>query len=193
MEMTIRDNISFIALPYISRGTVIDKRKDRENAETFIKRLRIKTPGMNQLVKNLSGGNQQKVVLAKSLAGKSEIIIFDEPTRGIDVGAKQEIYQLMLELAKEGMAILMISSEMPELLGMSDTIMVMHEGEVMGQLSKEEATQEKILELASRYTRRINMKSKNTLEAVQHHNSSGSNDSVFLCFYGFLSGSEKCN
>lgn len=149
MEMTIRDNISFIALPYISRGTVIDKRKDRENAETFIKRLRIKTPGMNQLVKNLSGGNQQKVVLAKSLAGKSEIIIFDEPTRGIDVGAKQEIYQLMLELAKEGMAILMISSEMPELLGMSDTIMVMHEGEVMGQLSKEEATQEKILELAS--------------------------------------------
>lgn len=149
MEMTIQENVSFIALPDISKGTIIDKKRDQETAQNFIRRLRIKTPGINQLAKNLSGGNQQKVVLAKSLASKSEIIIFDEPTRGIDVGAKQEIYQLMLELAKEGMAILMISSEMPELLGMSDRIMVMHEGEVMGELSGEEATQEKILRLAS--------------------------------------------
>ena len=104
---------------------------------------------MEQLTGNLSGGNQQKVVLAKSLAGKSNIIIFDEPTRGIDVGAKQEIYVLMNQLAQEGMAIIMISSEMPELLGMSDRIVVMHEGEVTGELSKEEATQAKILDLAS--------------------------------------------
>ena len=109
----------------------------------------IRDSSMEQLAKNLSGGNQQKVVLAKSMASKSDILIFDEPTRGIDVGAKQEIYMLMNQLAKEGMAIIMISSEMPELLGMSDRILVMHEGEVTGELSKEEATQTKILELAS--------------------------------------------
>ena len=102
-----------------------------------------------QMAATLSGGNQQKVVLAKWLASNARILIFDEPTRGIDVGAKQEIYMLMNQLAKEGMAIIMISSEMPELLGMSDRILVMHEGEVTGELSKEEATQTKILELAS--------------------------------------------
>ena len=118
-------------------------------AEKYIKELSIKTPSMEQLTRNLSGGNQQKVVLAKSLASNSDIIIFDEPTRGIDVGAKKEIYVLMNELAKKGMAIIMISSEMQELLGMSDRIIVMHEGEMMGELRKEDATQEKILELAS--------------------------------------------
>ena len=118
-------------------------------AEKYIKELSIKTPSMEQLTRNLSGGNQQKVVLAKSLASNSDIIIFDEPTRGIDVGAKKEIYVLMNELAKKGMAIIMISSEMQELLGMSDRIIVMHEGEMMGELKKEDATQEKILELAS--------------------------------------------
>lgn len=118
-------------------------------AQKYIKELAIKTPSMEQLTRNLSGGNQQKVVLAKSLASNSDIIIFDEPTRGIDVGAKKEIYVLMNELAKKGMAIIMISSEMQELLGMSDRIIVMHEGEMMGELKKEDATQEKILELAS--------------------------------------------
>lgn len=149
LEMSIRENISFISIKDISKGTIVSKRKDQELSGQFIDRLRIKTPSMEQLTKNLSGGNQQKVVLAKSLAGKSNIIIFDEPTRGIDVGAKQEIYVLMNELAAEGMAIIMISSEMPELLGMSDRIVVMHEGEVTGELSKEEATQAKILDLAS--------------------------------------------
>ena len=96
-----------------------------------------------------NGNNQQKVVLAKSLASNSRVIIFDEPTRGIDVGAKQEIYYLMQELAKQGMAIVMISSEMPELLGLSDRIVVMHEGEITGELNKNEATQEAILEFAS--------------------------------------------
>ena len=122
---------------------------DKNMAEKYIKELSIKTPSMEQLTRNLSGGNQQKVVLAKSLASNSDIIIFDEPTRGIDVGAKKEIYVLMNELAKKGMAIIMISSEMQELLGMSDRIIVMHEGEMMGELKKEDATQEKILELAS--------------------------------------------
>ena len=149
LEMSIRENISFISIKDISKASVVDVKKDRELSQSYIERLRIKTPSMEQHVKNLSGGNQQKVVLAKSLAGKSKVMIFDEPTRGIDVGAKHEIYLLMNELAQGGMAIIMISSEMPELLGMADRIIVMHEGEVMGELSKEEATQTRILELAS--------------------------------------------
>ncbi|MFT3985994.1 MAG: sugar ABC transporter ATP-binding protein [Lachnospiraceae bacterium] len=149
LEMSIKENISFIALRSISKATLVNKAADKKLAKDYIDKLRIKTPGMDQLSKNLSGGNQQKVVLAKSLAGKSNIIIFDEPTRGIDVGAKQEIYRLMQELAKEGMAIIMISSEMPELLGMSDRIIVMHEGEITGELCREEATQEAVLAFAS--------------------------------------------
>lgn len=149
LEMSVRENTSFIALKKISKAGVVDKVKDKKLAEEYIDKLKIKTPTMEQLSKNLSGGNQQKVVLAKSLASDSNIIIFDEPTRGIDVGAKQEIYHLMRSLAKEGMAIIMISSEMPELLGMSDRIIVMHEGKVMGEVSGKDATQELILEYAS--------------------------------------------
>lgn len=147
--MTIRENVSFIAVKSISRAGFVNRTKDKKLAEEYIQDLSIKTPTMEQLTRNLSGGNQQKVVLAKSLASRSDIIIFDEPTRGIDVGAKKEIYLLMNQLAQKGMAIIMISSEMPELLGMSDRILVMHEGELMGELKKEDATQEKILELAS--------------------------------------------
>lgn len=149
LELNIRENISFVSIKDISKMSVVNKNKDKSLAQEYIDRLKIKTPSMEQLVKNLSGGNQQKVVLAKSLASSSKIMIFDEPTRGIDVGAKYEIYVLMNQLAQEGMAIIMISSEMPELLGMSDRIIVMHEGEIAGELSKEEATQTKILELAS--------------------------------------------
>ena len=149
LDMTIRDNISFIAVKDISTAAVISVKKDKNMAQKYIDRLQIKCPSMEQLSKNLSGGNQQKVVLAKSLASDSGIIIFDEPTRGIDVGAKKEIYELINQLAKEGMAIIMISSEMPELLGMSDRIIVMHEGEITGELAKAEADQVKILELAS--------------------------------------------
>jgi ribose transport system ATP-binding protein len=104
---------------------------------------------MEQRVINLSGGNQQKVVLAKTLAAESEILIFDEPTRGIDVGAKQEIYQLMCELADNGNAILMISSDMEELLGMSDRIIVLSEGKLAGEVQKEQFSQDYILDLAS--------------------------------------------
>ena len=104
---------------------------------------------MNQIVQNLSGGNQQKVVLAKWLCTQSKFLIFDEPTRGIDVGAKAEIYNLMNTLAGQGVAILMISSDLPEILGMSDRILVMHEGRIAGELMKTEATQEKIMYLAT--------------------------------------------
>jgi ABC-type sugar transport system ATPase subunit len=111
--------------------------------------LRIATPNLGKKVKELSGGNQQKVVLARWLATNCDLLIFDEPTRGIDVGAKQEIYELITQLAAQGKGIILISSEMPELLGMSDRIIVMHEGRIMGELSKQEATQNKVLHLAS--------------------------------------------
>jgi len=120
-----------------------------DGAEKYVKDLRVRTPGIEQEVKNLSGGNQQKVVLAKWLFTQSKLLIFDEPTRGIDVGAKVEIYELMNELVHKGDGLIMISSELPELLGMSDRIYVMHEGRIAGELSRAEATQEKIMHLAT--------------------------------------------
>jgi ABC-type sugar transport system ATPase subunit len=103
---------------------------------------------MEQKIKNLSGGNQQKVAISKWLATNSQVLILDEPTRGIDVGSKKEIHTLMSDLAKQGVAIIMISSELPEILGMSDRIVVMHEGRVKGELMREDATQENIMEMA---------------------------------------------
>ena len=111
--------------------------------------LQIKTPHLGQLVSRLSGGNQQKVVLAKWLLTESRVLIFDEPTRGIDVGAKEEIYALMRRLSDRGAAIIMISSEMPELLGMSDRILVLAQGRVAGELAKSQFDQERVLRLAS--------------------------------------------
>ena len=119
-----------------------------EQAGEFVEKLRIATPGVNQQVQYLSGGNQQKVVLAKWLASKSKILIFDEPTRGIDVGAKVEVYNLMNTLVHNGVAVIMVSSEMPELLGMSDRILVMHEGRLAAEFNRQEATEEKILAAA---------------------------------------------
>ena len=112
--------------------------------------LRVKTPDLDEIIENLSGGNQQKVLIARWLMTAPRILILDEPTRGIDVGAKSEIHRLMSQLAEQGMAIVMISSELPEILGMSDRIMVMHEGRVSGFLDRADATQEKIMELAAR-------------------------------------------
>jgi ribose transport system ATP-binding protein len=149
LNMTIEQNITFVTVKDISRGAVIDRKKEKDIVEDYGGKLRIKTPSMKQLVKNLSGGNQQKVALAKWMAANARLMIFDEPTRGIDVGAKQEIYQLMNELAEGGMAIIMISSEMPELLGVSDRIVVMGEGRIKGSLEMEEATQQAILRIAS--------------------------------------------
>ncbi|WP_201318922.1 ATP-binding cassette domain-containing protein, partial [Paenibacillus sp. EPM92] len=111
--------------------------------------LGVKTPDINQKVKNLSGGNQQKVLIAKWLLTDAEVIILDEPTRGVDVGAKSEIHALMGKLVEEGKAVIMISSEMPEVLGMSDRIIVMHEGKISGELSRAEANQDKIMKYAT--------------------------------------------
>lgn len=118
-------------------------------AQKFKDRFKIKTPSLNQKVVNLSGGNQQKVVLAKTLADESQIIIFDEPTRGIDVNAKQEIYHLMRELTEQGHSIIMISSDMEEVLGMSDRLIVLSEGHMAGILEKHEFNQERVLDMAS--------------------------------------------
>lgn len=133
----------------ISKFLVVDKKREKEIADYYHKGLRIKTPSLDQKVLNLSGGNQQKVVIAKALAANLDIVIFDEPTRGIDVGAKHEIYELMNELCSEGKCIIMITSDMEELLGMSDRIIVLCEKELAGEVSKNQFSQEYILELAS--------------------------------------------
>jgi ribose transport system ATP-binding protein len=148
-EMTVKENISFSAYRNINMFGFIRGREEERISKEFKKKLDIKTPDLNRKVKNLSGGNQQKVVLSKWLATQCKILIFDEPTRGIDVGAKQEIYELIKNLAEEGKGILFISSELPELLGMCDRIIVMREGEITGSFIKGEATQDKILDLAS--------------------------------------------
>lgn len=140
-------NIAISHLPKISKMGIINEKMVKKQAQEYIDVLGIKTPFIDQLVENLSGGNQQKVALAKTLATNSKIIIFDEPTRGIDVGAKQEIYHLMTKLAVEGKAILMISSDMEELQGMSDRIYVVAEGEIKGELMRDEFSQIAIMEL----------------------------------------------
>ena len=149
LGLSTRINITFACLPELSKWQWIETSKENNIVKEEISNLQIKTPTEQQLVKNLSGGNQQKVVLAKWLATKCDVLVFDEPTRGIDVGAKQEIHKLMRSLVQQGKSIIMISSEMPELLGMSDRIIVMNEGQVKGELNAKEATQEKILAMAS--------------------------------------------
>ncbi len=149
LGMTVRENNTLAHLDALSTLGFIRRKEERQVAEKYRASLAIKTPSVEQTVQNLSGGNQQKVVLAKWLFTGSKVLIFDEPTRGIDVGAKSEIYKLMNELAADGVAIIMISSELPEILGMSDRILVMHEGRITGELSRAEATQEKIMHLAT--------------------------------------------
>lgn len=150
LEKAIDWNTTISCLKALCSNGLVNKAKEEETAMRFIDRLRIKTPSRKQLAGNLSGGNQQKVVMAKTLATNSEVLIFDEPTRGIDVGAKQEIYSLMCELAEQGKAILMITSDMPELLGVSDRIIVLAHGKIAGELAKEEFSQVRVLELASK-------------------------------------------
>ncbi|MCB6365413.1 sugar ABC transporter ATP-binding protein [Intestinibacillus massiliensis] len=142
-------NIVFGVLDKLYRGLRHDKKQERGTVAEYIRKLRIKTPSAEQAVQNLSGGNQQKVVLAKALATKPDVLILDEPTRGIDVGAKKEIYDIMSMLASEGVSIIMISSELPEVINMSNRIMVMYEGRIAGQLAGHEMTQENIIILAT--------------------------------------------
>lgn len=152
LKLSIRWNITLPILKRLSRFMFIDRREENSCVEKYKNMLRIKTPSVNQLVGNLSGGNQQKVAVAKWLASESKILILDEPTRGIDVGAKQEIYELINHLTEEGLGILMISSEMEEIMGMSDRMLVMAEGEIVGELSKQEFSQDKIMRYASNMT-----------------------------------------
>jgi len=149
LHMSVEDNIAFSNYREYAKYSVLSREKIQKAVNDYIGQLNIKTPSKKQKVANLSGGNQQKVVVAKWLATHSDVIIFDEPTRGIDVGAKHEIYLLMNKLIESGKSIIMISSEMPELIGMSDRIMVMCEGRISGWLEKEEFDQTKILELAA--------------------------------------------
>jgi ABC-type sugar transport system ATPase subunit len=146
---SVRENFGLPNLTWLSRQGFVQRRREREEFGRYVDLIRIKIPNQEQRARNLSGGNQQKVVLAKWLARNCSVLIFDEPTRGIDVGAKYEIYLLMNELAAQGKAIVMISSEMPEVLGMADRILVMHDGRVTGEIaSARHATQEQIMQLA---------------------------------------------
>lgn len=154
--MDVKSNITISALEKFKTFLGLDKKKEYEVAEEYKEKINIKTPSLYQQVKNLSGGNQQKVAIAKSLLTDPKVLILDEPTRGVDVGAKREIYDLLNEIKKEGRSIIMISSEMPEILGMSDRILVMHEGELKGELNREEATQEKIMSYIVRGEENIN-------------------------------------
>jgi rhamnose transport system ATP-binding protein len=148
LEMPVAANSTAAILGQLSRRGLLDFSRERAIANDYVKRFGIKTPSIDVPVGNLSGGNQQKVALARWLATKPGVIILDEPTQGVDVGAKAEIHRLMGELAKSGLAIILISSELPEVLGMSDRIAVMHSGKIAGTLDRASATQEKILELA---------------------------------------------
>lgn len=149
LGLSVSNNVALPALDLFSRGLVVDDRKVRKIAGEYKERIDIRTPTVETPAISLSGGNQQKVVIAKWLVRDCDILIFDEPTRGIDVGAKNEIYKLMNNLVEEGKSIIMISSELPELLRMSDRIAVMCEGELTGILNIEDATQERIMTLAT--------------------------------------------
>ncbi len=147
--LSVRDNSVMADLKNYTTGPIMNDKKIDAISEEFIKKISIKTPSLRQLVRNLSGGNQQKIVIAKWLIKKCDVLIFDEPTRGIDVGAKSEIYKLMNQLVEDGKSIIMISSEMPELLRMSDRIIVMSEGAITGELDICEATQTSVMTFAT--------------------------------------------
>lgn len=149
LPLSVRENIALPNLAKLSSLGVMNRRAEQALSDETIRRLLIKTAGGEQAAGSLSGGNQQKVVIGKWLATQPKILILDEPTRGVDIGAKKEIYDIMNRLAQEGVAILMISSELPEVLGMSDRVLVMHEGRITGSFSRAEATQELIMHAAT--------------------------------------------
>lgn len=148
LELSVKENMSISSLDRVSSLFKIDKKKELERVNSYIQRMRIKTPTENQLIKNLSGGNQQKIAIAKALMTHPDVLILDEPTRGVDVGAKKEIYDLINEFKDQGKAVIMISSEMPEILGLSDRIIVLSQGKITGEFDIEDATQESILKCA---------------------------------------------
>lgn len=148
MEQSVRENISVSVLDRLSKHGFISRKQEKDLGSKYVAELRIRTPTDKQLVRNLSGGNQQKVVLSRWLARDCDVLILDEPTRGVDVGAKSEIYGIIDDLARKGTAVLVISSELPEVLGLADRILVMSEGRITGELDRDSATEESILALA---------------------------------------------
>ncbi|HLS67349.1 MAG TPA: sugar ABC transporter ATP-binding protein [Pseudogracilibacillus sp.] len=147
-DFSLKQNFTMAALRRIQQGGFLKFRKETKDSSELVDRLKVKTPSIQQLALNLSGGNQQKVVVAKYLYSEADVLILDEPTRGVDVGAKREIYLIIRELAKEGKSVILISSDWEELLGLSDRIVVVHEGEIKGEMPGEGATEEKILDKA---------------------------------------------
>jgi ABC-type sugar transport system ATPase subunit len=145
--LAVKENIAMVNMAQIIKGGVVRPSLEDKYGREYVQKLKISTPSLETQAQYLSGGNQQKVVIAKWLMQNSDIIFMDEPTRGVDVGAKVEIYMLMNEMIRQGKAVVMISSELPEILGMSDRIMVMHEGKIVGELNREQATQESIMSL----------------------------------------------
>jgi ABC-type sugar transport system ATPase subunit len=144
----IRDNISVVMLRSLLKKGFIDRRAETDMAERGVRQLNIRTPSINKRIGELSGGNQQKTILARWVAMNPKLLILDEPTKGIDVGSKSEIYQIICDLAKQGIGIIFISSELPEILGLCDRIVVMCQGRITGELGREEATDHKVLTLA---------------------------------------------
>jgi ribose transport system ATP-binding protein len=149
LDMAVKDNMSLAAMRRDAKGPFVDEAKEEALTAEMTEALSVKTPGAWQLARYLSGGNQQKIVLAKWLALKPKVLLLDEPTRGVDIGAKEEIYLLMERFAKEGMAVLFVSSEMEEVMGVADRALVMHEGRISGELERDEFTEEAILEMAT--------------------------------------------
>lgn len=149
LDFSVRDNISMTAFEEFSKGGWINDKEEEEFVDLLIKRLTVKTAHMELPVSSLSGGNQQKVVLAKWIGAGSRVLILDEPTRGVDVGAKREIYNLMKELAERGVGIIMVSSDLPEVIGVSNRVLVVHEGTISGELKREELSEERIMTLAT--------------------------------------------
>ena len=148
-SLSVRKNLTLAVLDKIKKWFFVQERQEKEYSNKCIKQFNIITPSIEQEVRYLSGGNQQKVILSKWMNINPSLLILDEPTRGIDVGAKSEVYAIMRRLANQGTAIIMISSELPEIIGMSESILVMHDGQIMGALSTEMATEEDILLMAT--------------------------------------------
>jgi len=165
---SVMENMNLSARRHFSTlGFFINDAVERRNAEEHVKKLAVKTPSLKQQIKNLSGGNQQKVILGRWLSEPDvKVILFDEPTRGIDVGAKSEIYSIIYRLAESGAAVLVVSSELPEVLGVCDRVCVMRQGRMSGMLSREEATQERVLQLALPVSAEADTRNTNQLEAA---------------------------
>jgi ribose transport system ATP-binding protein len=148
LSMSVSENVSLACLDQTSTGGLLQPRRERELASRFVERMKVKTPSLHQQVRNLSGGNQQKVVLAKWLATRPKVLLLDEPTRGIDINAKREIYAIIDEFARSGLGVVMVSSELPEILAIADRILVLAEGRLTAEFLRGEATEEKILKAA---------------------------------------------